>query len=178
MSVILAVVFLLLAACRHAPPERGSSSFRVIELPAAPPSKAGPAEVAEPASRAQYREASIQEKTVVLPAYPARALSVKVGAARVGVHVVVGTEGRVADIRPSMLAVSITPPGFSADFEQAVEVAVRQWRFHPARAEYIETVTNKGFSYQRVTRTEMLEAEFDLVFTFTPSGKVEANGTR
>lgn len=174
VSRILAVAFLLLAACRHAPSEQGGSSFRWVEPPPAPPPATRAVEAAEQAARAQYREASVQEKTIVLPVYPARAFSAKVGAAQVGVHVVVDTEGRVTDIRPSILAVSITPPGYSADFEQAVEAAVRQWRFHPAKVEYVETVNEQGFSYQRVTRTELLDAEFDLLFTFAPSGKVEA----
>lgn len=72
---------------------------------------------------------------------------------------------------------TIAPPEFAEEFEKAVEVAVRQWRFVPARAQYIETVTGSGgFSYDRVARTEDVEAEVDLAFTFTPNGKVQAGG--
>lgn len=172
---ILAV--LTLSGCRHVPPPvvTGTSSFKVVEQP--PDRRIPPkseAKAIEPTSLDQYREASVQEKTVVLPVYPARALAAKAGAAQVGVHVLVDDGGRVMDVRPSLLAVTITPPGFREDFERAVEVAVRQWKFHPAKVEHVEIVTEKGFTYSRVTRTEMLDAEFDLSFTFAPSGKVEA----
>ena len=51
-------------------------------------------------------------------------------------------------------------------------LAVRQWRFTPARAEYYEIVTDGGFTFNRVTRTELIESEFDLS-TFTADGRVE-----
>ncbi len=171
---VLPLVILLVAGCRHAPGPTGQSSFRVVEQP---PDRRAPtksdAKVVEPTSFDQYREASVQEKTVVLPVYPARALAAKAGAAQVGVRITVDMEGRVTDVRPSMLAITITHSGFREDFERAVEVAVRQWRFHPAKVEYIEVVTTKGFTYSRVRRTEMIEAEFDLAFTFTTTGGVQ-----
>ncbi len=174
MLVVLAAF--LPVACRHVPPpEPGMSSFRIVEPPPdrTPPAKSS-GEAVEPTGLSQYREASVQEKSIVLPVYPARALAAKAGAAQVGVRIVVDAAGRVTEVRPSMLAVTITPPGFSDEFRAAVEVAVRQWRFHPARVQHVEIVTEKGFTYSRVTRTEDAEAEFDLSFTFTPSGKVEA----
>lgn len=165
-----------LGGCQHVPPpDAGTSSFKVVEPPPdrAPPPPKSDAKV-EPTDRDQYRKASVVEKSVVLPVYPARALKAKAGAAQVGVHVVVDPAGRVADVRPSLVAISIVPPEFRADFEQEVELAVRQWRFHPARVEHIEVVTIQGFTYSRVARTERIEAEFDLAFTFTPSGQVTA----
>lgn len=174
-GVMMTLLGLLMTGCQHAPIATGASSFKIVEQPPdrTPPPAKSDAKV-QPTSLDQYREASVQEKTIVLPVYPARALKAKAGAAQVGVRVTVDTEGRVTDVRPSMLAISIVPPGFRTDFEAAVESAVRQWKFHPAKVQHVEVVTEKGFTYSRVTRTEMLDAEFDLAFTFTPSGKVEA----
>ena len=97
----------------------------------------------------------------------------KAGAATVGVRVAVDANGVVTDIRPSLLAVSVAPPSFAVEFREAVEIAVRQWRFKPARLERIETVTREGKTYQLWAGSEDVEAEFDLAFTFTPSGRVE-----
>lgn len=173
-AAILAM--LTLSGCRHGVLSggKGMSSFRVVEPPPDRTMPAASAEQAEPSNRAQYRDASVQEKSIVLPVYPVRALAAKAGAAQVGVRIVVGVDGAVTDIRPSLMALTIAPAGFAADFEGAVRDAVRQWKFHPARVEHTETVTTDGFTYQRVTSTELIEAEFDLSFTFTPSGKVEA----
>ncbi|HVZ66402.1 MAG TPA: TonB family protein [Lacunisphaera sp.] len=155
-------------------PGTGTSSFKVVEAPAAAPPKSTGKAAMQPTSRAQYRDAQIKGEPV-LPVYPARALAAKAGGAQVGVHIVIDAQGRVSDVRPSMVAVTIAPPEFAADFQRAVEAAVRQWRFVPARAQYIETVTGTGgFTYDRVARTEDVEAEVDLAFTFTPNGKVQA----
>lgn len=157
-----------------AAPDTGSSSFRVVERPSAPAPKASIQVATQPTSRAQYRDAQIKGDPV-LPVYPARALAAKAGGAQVGVHLVIDAQGRVSDVRPSMVAVTIAPPEFAADFQRAVESAVRQWRFVPARAQYVETVTGTGgFTYDRVARTEDVEAEVDLAFTFTSNGKVQA----
>jgi hypothetical protein len=156
--------------------ESGSSSFKVVERPPAPPPKAGGKAAAQPVSRAQYRDAQIKGEPI-LPVYPARALAAKAGSAQVGVHLVIDSQGRVSDVRPSMVAMTIAPPEFTQEFEKAVETAVRLWRFVPARAQYIETVQGSGgFSYDRVARTEDVEAEVDLAFTFSTSGKVTAGG--
>jgi len=165
---------LALSGCRHVPvaPEVGRSSFVVVEPPPAL-SKADASETPALTNRTQYRQARVKGDPA-LPVYPPRALAAQAGAAQVGVRVTVDTEGRVADLRPSMLAATIVPPDFAADFQEAVETAVRQWKFTPARLDTIETVTTNGFTYERVARSERLEVEFDLAFTFTSSGKVES----
>lgn len=162
------------SGCKHMPrgAAYGSSSFRVVEPPRPPPPQ-GSGEAIEPVNRANYREAQAIHP-LVMPVYPPRALATQAGAAVIGVRVTVDSSGVVADIRPSLLAVSVTPTKFADDFREAVEVAVRQWRFAPARVHYLERVTEGEFTYERVMRTEMIEAEFDLAFTFTPAGKVEA----
>lgn len=122
---------------------------------------------------ADFREAE-PIRPLVMPIYPAAALKSKTGRAQVGVRVAVETSGRVGDISTSMLAVS-TPGPFAPAFRDAVETAVRQWRFRPAQIIQQELAPlPAGGSYWRVTRRESTEAQFDLVFTFTETGKVEA----
>jgi hypothetical protein len=162
------------AGCQHGPavPETGRSSFTVVEPRRPPPPEPSEKELVEPVSRANYREAQAIHP-LVMPVYPPAALAAKAGAATVGVRVTVDANGAVADIRPSMLAIGFVPSKYADDFRAAVEVAVRQWKFAPARVHSIERVTEGEFTYDRVTRTELIEAEFDLAFTFTLSGRVE-----
>lgn len=136
------------------------------------PASGGRVSEAEP-SGAQYREAFLAGKPV-LPVYPARALAKKAGDAQIGVRLTIDATGRVSDVSPSMFAVSISPPGFAEDFYQAVETAVRQWKFQPARIEYVEKVSGGGITYERVARSEKLDATLDLSFAFTAAGKVTA----
>jgi hypothetical protein len=174
------VMFVLVTACRHAAPtgaDTGHTSFQVVESRRPPPPESSPEKPPDPVSQTQYREAQAMHP-LVMPIYPRKALAAKAGAAQVGVRVNVDANGAVADIQPSMLAVNILPQKFADDFRDAVEVAVRQWKFKPARVLYVEIATEKGFAYSRVTRIETTEAEFDLSFTFTPSGKVEAGGAK
>jgi TonB family protein len=163
------------SGCKHAPKGGvyGNTSFRVVEPPRPPPPPGSSREMIEPVSRANYRDAQAIHP-LVMPVYPPAALAARAGAATVGVRVTVDASGVVTDVRPSMLAVTITPPEFAEAFREAVEVAVRRWKFAPARVHYLERVTDREFTYERVTRTELIEAEFDLAFTFTPAGKVEA----
>lgn len=170
--ILLAVLLCALTGCRHgpAPLAMGSSSFRVVEPPRPPP-PVGAGKDIEPAKRAIFRDAEAIHP-LVMPVYPPAALAARAGAATVGVRVAVDASGAVADVRSSMLAVTITPPEFAGAFREAVELAVRQWKFAPACVLYLERRTEGEFTYDLVTRTEMIEAEFDLAFTFTPSGKV------
>ncbi|MDQ5981198.1 MAG: hypothetical protein QG602_4176 [Verrucomicrobiota bacterium] len=126
----------------------------------------------EPVNRANYRDAQAIHP-LVMPLYPPDALAAKAGAATVGVRVTVDTDGSVTNIRPSLLVVNVASPAYAAAFREAVEVAVRQWKFAPARVHYLERAREGEFTYERVIRTETIEAEFDLAFTFTSQGKVE-----
>lgn len=175
LGPLIGIGLLMTPGCRHVPkaPDTGRISFVPVEPRRPPPPAVSPNEAIVPVSREQYREAEAKHP-LVMPVYPPRALAASAGAATVGVHVTVDATGAVVDIRPSMLAISVTPSKFANDFREAVEVAVRQWKFRPARVLHLETATEGEFTYERVTRTETTEAEFDLAFTFTPSGKVEA----
>lgn len=174
LAVLSGTAAFVVSGCKHVPrsSDTGSSSFVVVEQPRPPPPIASSENTVEPVSRANFREAQAIHP-LVMPIYPPAALAAKAGAATIGVRVTVDAKGAVADIRPSMLAISFIPSKFADDFQAAVEVAVRQWKFAPARVHTIVRVTEGEFTYDRVTRTELIEAEFDLAFTFTTAGKVE-----
>lgn len=125
----------------------------------------------QPTNRSQWREATLKEP-VAMPVYPAKALKAKAGRNTVGVRIVVDPQGRVSEIRMSMLVFS-TPGPFAEDFRDAVELAVRQWRFNPARSESYEIIHEGEVTYSRVTGGENVETEFDLAFTFQPDGAVQ-----
>ncbi len=147
------------------------SSFTVIEPPpnrtvtAATPSL-------ELTNGRRYREAEAAGE-LALPVYPRAALAAKFGAATVGVKVTVDVQGRVTDVRPSMLVFS-TPGPYADAFFAAVEMALRTWRFIPAAALDTETTRENGVLTERVVRIEPVEAEFDLAFKFTAKGEVRA----
>src|SRR6478736_5063340 len=172
-TAVLSLLGLALAGCKHAPApaeHTGRSTYTFVEQPAGPPPAVNK-EAIEPSSRSQWREATVKDP-VVMPVYPKPALKAKAGRSIVGVRIVVDVTGRVADIRPSLLVFN-TPGPFAGDFRDAVELALKQWQFRPARAEYYEIVHEGDATYNRVTRTETVETEFDLSFTFTEDGKVE-----
>lgn len=125
----------------------------------------------EAKDRLDYREARLNEPTVQ-PVYPPRALAARAGWATVGVRITVDGDGRVSDIAPSLLTLS-TPGPFADDFQAAVEVAVRQWRFRPAEIIRLEKVETPDVTYNRVASRERVETHFDLAFTFTASGGVQ-----
>jgi hypothetical protein len=170
---VMPVVTLLLAmGCGHAlpPPDTGGSSFAFVQAPFVPVPKAT-AEAREEKNVEQYQEA-IPIRPLATPVYPPRALAAKVGLVTIGVKITVDHTGRVIDIGPSLLAVTI-PGRFEADFQEAVRAAVTLWRFRPAEIWMIEDVPMPGGgSYQRMTTLRRVETSFDLSFTFTAPGAV------
>lgn len=170
---ILLFVFLTLgvAGCRHAPSDVGASSFEVIRPPALAvggPGKAAPAEE----NAVDFREA-LAIRPLVMPVYPAAALAARAGRAQVGVRMTVDHTGKVTDVGSSLFVLS-TPGPFAGAFRDAVEAAVRQWRFRPAEILHLETVRAPEVTYNRIVRRETIEAQFDLAFTFTATGRVDA----
>ena len=146
-----------------------------IEPPAAPPPKTGSGEIKEPVNHTLYVEAR-PIKPLALPIYPTKALTAKAGQAMVGVNVTVDTSGLVSDIRSSILTFS-TPGPFAGDFRAAVETALRQWRFAPAESQETEPILGLDQPATRVTRSEKVEATFELSFTFTAAGGVQLSPT-
>lgn len=174
-TVVILSVFT--SGCRHAqaPVMAGRSSFALVRPPPPPPSKISPSEAKAPVNNAEYFEAQ-PIYPLIMPVYPSTALAAKAGWATVGVKVTVDSTGRVTDIRPSMVAFSTSSP-FAEEFLKAVEVALRQWKFRPAESREREYVQNKDIAYYRVTKSEAVETEFDLMFTFTPAGGVQQGTT-
>lgn len=93
--------------------------------------------------------------------------------ATVGVHVTADANGRVSDIRPSILTFT-TPGRFAEDFREAVEVALGQWRFVPAEIQHPEPVPGLEPASNRIIGSENPETEFELSFTFSADGFVQA----
>jgi TonB family protein len=108
------------------------------------------------------------------PTYPRTALAKQTIPVTVGVRITVDAEGRVADVRPSMLALSIAG-GSATEFERAVEEALAQWRFKPAEAQHLVPKTDTaGNEFWQVTRAEKTTWTFDVSFAFSPGGDVRA----
>jgi hypothetical protein len=173
------LVTLSLTGCRLATPspaDTGASSFTVVTAGRAPAERdVIVGDVGEP-SASKYTEdyrAAVPMKGQPLPVYPARALKAKAGAATVGVRVWIDAEGKPKDIGPSLLIFS-TPGPFAQDFLDAVKATVSTWRFHPAESMQLERVEKPGVSYNRISRSERVEAQLDLAFTFTATGGVQA----
>ena len=171
---LLFLTILLAAGCRQVtpPPDTGTSSFAFVEAPTVgltPKAAVGEAKAAK--SMDDFREAE-PINPLATPIYPARALAAKAGAATVGVKILVDAEGRVADVTPSVRTFT-TPGRYAEDFFAAVQAAVKQWRFWPARIEHVEFVEAPGLvAYSRVIGTEKMETQFELSFTFTATGGV------
>jgi outer membrane biosynthesis protein TonB len=168
---LLMVLLGLLVGCRHVPvKDTGRSAVNFVEPPPAPAAKNVEASTSEPTSRTQYNEAR-PIKPLAMPVYPPKALAGRAGWNTVGVKFTVGVDGRVTNIRPSILAMS-TRGRFAEDFQAAVEAALRQWKFAPAEIQYIEPIPGLDIPSNRIVRAEKTETELDVSFTFTADGHV------
>jgi TonB family protein len=106
------------------------------------------------------------------PVYPSEALKGRSGRVTVGVSITVDAEGRVSAIGSSLATFS-TPSPHGPAFRQAVETAVRQWRFHPAQLQQMETKkASDGGDILVLKAVEPTDWTFDVAFTFTASGDV------
>lgn len=101
---------------------------------------------------------------LVDPVYPPAALAAGTGRVTFAVNVSVGKDGRVTAVRPSLAGVSI-PTRFDPEFHEAIEAALAQWRFDPAKwAALVPQADGRPL----VTGLEDTEDSFDLSFTFSP----------
>lgn len=105
------------------------------------------------------------------PVYPVAALAAGAGPVVLGVRVVVDTEGKVAEVGPSVRAWS-TPTPWAAEFRAAIEAAVARWRFRPGEVRHFTTVTNQEGTYRSLTDSEPTEWALHVTFSFTVSGGV------
>lgn len=160
------------AGCRHAaaPPDDGRSSFRFVTPPRASPRETGATLVQEkPRETVTPAEPILPLAVPVYPNIPRRA---RPPIATVGVRITIDPAGSVTDVRSSLLAFS-TPGPHAAEFHEAVEAALAQWRFHPAEVHRVEPIKgpDRG-DYLMVKGSEKIEWTFDLAFTFNASGDV------
>lgn len=103
------------------------------------------------------------------PAYPADALAAQAGKCVVFVTITIDARGTVTEVSPTWQRLSI-PNRFSDEFLDAVKVAVRSWRFKPARIVYWEKTGNDDLKY---LGTETISARTDVKLTFEALGKVQ-----
>jgi hypothetical protein len=175
VRLLLLANALFVGGCRHLPTppsDTGASSFRFVEEPPVPPQKGN---VTEGSNGPIIEEHFIDAEAIpplAMPVYPAHALAAKAGLVTIGVKISVDTDGHVSDVSPSLLTFS-TPTRYSDEFDEAVRVAVSQWRFHPAQRYTMRIFrTDEGGGPPKELHREKTETYFDLAFTFTASGKV------
>jgi hypothetical protein len=169
----LALLGIGLTSCHRAPslPSAGQSSIRFVTAPP-PPSAAHPKFSVKEGPPSDMFVDAMPIGTLASPDYPAAALAAHAGLVNVGVRITVDVGGRVSNVAPSLVALSI-PNRFSRDFEAAVEAAVGQWRFKPAKIRHFEEAPDgESGTYTRVAREEKIETDFDVAFTFTAAGGV------
>ena len=170
MRVLLLFLFLGLAgltACHHppTPAPKGEAAFNII-----PPAQASK----EPKPDEEYAVPAEPILPLAAPVYPKGALASPKGAVTVGVRVNIDRTGRVTGIEPS-LAVFSTPNSYDSGFREAVETAVRQWRFLPAKLQSFSVVKDReGKDAVLVRDGDKIEWPIDVAFTFSASGDVLA----
>ncbi len=170
--VVLLAAVPLLAGCQHAaaPVTTGHSSFVFVDEAKLAGRK--PVELAQEREAVDVLDAAGPIEPLAQPVYPKAALARDAGFALVGVRIHVDADGRVTDVDPSMVCFS-TPGPFAADFRAAVDAAVWQWKFHPAKRRHLEPVQlDDGSRYWRATSEVAVESVFDLAFTFSAEGGV------
>lgn len=158
----------VLAGCKHAPaplPETKSSVTFLARKPADGDATTRP--LVLEAERSAFIQAKPFEP-LALPAYPPSALGTHHIPVTIAVHIIVNREGLVSEISQSDLQLS-TLTVHSDAFRAAVEVALKQWRFKPAEMQHFRRNEAGGLG----STTEKVEAELDVAFTFSISGKVE-----
>jgi hypothetical protein len=154
------------------PPDAGVSSFRFVDEPPAAPQKGKVTEGSNGPIVEEHFIDALPIPPLAMPVYPPPALAAKAGLVTIGVKISVDTDGRVSDVSPSLLTFS-TPTRYSDEFDEAVRVAVVQWRFHPAQRYTMRIFrTEEGGGPPKELHRENTETYFDLAFTFTASGKV------
>lgn len=177
LGFVVLGVGVVLAGCRHAAvapaanASEGASSYRFIDHSPPPAKKKVEASTSgEPPPSVQTLNAQ-PIMPLATPVYPAAALAARAGMATVGVRIVVDATGAVSEVRPSFAILSMPSP-FAAEFREAVETAVTQWRFHPAEMRQLELVNDPGGDFKRVVKREKIAWAFDVEFAFKATGDV------
>jgi outer membrane biosynthesis protein TonB len=106
------------------------------------------------------------------PVYPKNALGSYKGTVTVGIRINIDRTGMVSGIEPSLVVFS-TPNSYDRGFREAVETAVRQWHFLPARLLRPSTlIPIDGKEAAPMQDSETIDWSVDVAFTFTASGDV------
>jgi hypothetical protein len=173
-AVAFAVGGLLVPGCQEAPTRAtsdGRATFAFVEAPAIG-ARSGSLELASERDAVDVLEAARPLEPLVTPHYPPQALRGGAGLMLVGVRIQVDADGRVTDIEPSLASFS-TPGAFADQFRAAVDAAVWQWRFRPARRRHLEPVKlADGSLYWRASNEANVATALDLAVTFQASGEV------
>lgn len=155
-------------------PARGQSSFEFLVDP--------PARDAE---RSRYEQFMPPRPIGELasPKYPERALAAGYGPVSLAVRVNIGIDGQITGIGDIPGKPQPTGP-YASDFRQAVESAVRAWKFNPAELNRFEDgndIDGDGKpDYQRLVSNEKMPVYFDVRFDFEilqGKGHVKAGGS-
>jgi hypothetical protein len=154
------------------PPSRGKVAYEFIADPS----------IGKPQNK-EHREfvTPRPERTLALPSYPERPLVAKAPSYTVVVRIVIDTEGRVSSVADSQLAPS-TAGAFAADFREAVDTAVRRWRFLPGHIDQLEDgddIDDDGKpDYVRVVESDLVPVFYDVRFDFEiVDGRGRVNST-
>jgi len=101
--------------------------------------------------------------------YPPEALAAGAAPASVGLRIVIGEDGFVADVHDSPLAPS-SPSPFAVAFREAAEIAVKRWRFTPGEIVQYEDgqdVDDDGVPDSKsLARSDRIRVFYDVRFDF------------
>jgi hypothetical protein len=179
LSLILAAgVFAGCAQRATRPPSgEGRSSFTFVEAPAPGGRRAEVSLATEREPLTVFVEARLLEP-VAKPAYPSAARRGSADTALVGVRITIDVDGRVTDVGESLACFS-TPGPLAKDFREAVEAAVAQWKFMPAKRRQLEPVRMQdGGFYWRNAGEEKVESALDVASTFGAGGEISSQPAR
>jgi hypothetical protein len=154
-------------ACRHAA-INGRTSFAFVDevgtLPR-PPIDASKMKVMEAIS-VIVPPKPLGELTP--PQYPPAALKVRLQDIALAVTLSIDENGKVVDVQRSIARMASTT-AFQEEFLAAAEMAVRAWRFEPAKLAHIEPQPD---GRPLVVGTENTSSKLTVAFTFSASGTV------
>jgi hypothetical protein len=171
---------LALGGCAHdvtSARPAGNSSFTFVDAPAPGGRRSEVSLATEKEPLTVFVEARLVDP-VAKAVYPREALSARADTALVGVRITIDVDGRVTDVGESFVSFS-TPGPFAREFRAAVEAAVAQWKFTPAKRRHLEPVRlDEGGFFWRNAGEEKIESELNVAFTFGAGGEISTQPAR
>jgi hypothetical protein len=150
------------------PAASGQGSFEFLKRPAGTRISEGQAVLTGSEPKDVFMQA-MPDGPLVVPVYPPAALAAHAGRVTVVLEITISTDGRVADVRPSFAGIPFNGP-YSASFQAAAEVAMAQWKFHPAEMRHFEPRQEGGETIWSLASAEKREMTTEVSFTFTERG--------